>query len=195
MLINIYSVYNKSHSNEMKGCLMNKIMSAKGGSQPKADQPLAGAKTSGGKKLLLAASVTLLVAVGCSPNKSLKPVDSEALNNRVYIERSKLEIKTESSSDQWASTSITQDRIQKVEVIPLQDNVFGVNVTLDEEGRGLFKKVTSENIGKRLAVFIDGVIISAPTVAEAINDGSFIISGNFTEAEANNFKEKLQGYK
>ena len=47
-----------------------------------------------------------------------------------------------------------------------------------------FGKATTENIGKRFAVVLDGVVITAPVIRSAITGGSGIISGNFTSQEA-----------
>ncbi|MDD5433645.1 MAG: protein translocase subunit SecD, partial [Candidatus Pacebacteria bacterium] len=41
----------------------------------------------------------------------------------------------------------------------------------NDEGADLFEQITSQNIGKRLAIFIDDALISAPTVNEAISGG------------------------
>lgn len=59
-----------------------------------------------------------------------------------------------------------------------------VSLQFNPEGSLLFEKITKENIGKRVAIFLDGAPISMPTVNEAISGGKAQISGNFTPAEA-----------
>ncbi|MDD5433707.1 MAG: protein translocase subunit SecD, partial [Candidatus Pacebacteria bacterium] len=54
----------------------------------------------------------------------------------------------------------------------------------NDEGADLFEQITSQNIGKRLAIFIDDALISAPTVNEAISGGKAQITGSFTVKEA-----------
>ncbi len=61
-----------------------------------------------------------------------------------------------------------------------QTNETVVSFSLDRVGAKKFGKATSSGVGKRLAIILDGKIISAPTVREAIIGGSGQISGNFT---------------
>jgi len=55
----------------------------------------------------------------------------------------------------------------------------------------LFAKITTENKGKVLAIFLDGQIISSPVINDAITDGKAIISGNFTADEAKSLVRDL----
>ena len=59
-----------------------------------------------------------------------------------------------------------------------------VSFRFDTTGAQKFGKATTENIGKRFAVVLDGVVITAPVIRSAITGGSGIISGNFTSQEA-----------
>ena len=61
-----------------------------------------------------------------------------------------------------------------------QTNETVVSFTLDRVGAKKFGKATSSGVGKRLAIILDGKIISAPSVREPIIGGSGQISGNFT---------------
>ena len=61
-----------------------------------------------------------------------------------------------------------------------QANQTVVSFTLDRVGAKRFGKATRSGIGKRLAIILDGKIISAPVVRDAISGGSGQISGNFT---------------
>ena len=65
-----------------------------------------------------------------------------------------------------------------------QTNGPTVSFTLDRLGAQKFGRSTTDNVGKRLAIILDGKIISAPTINEAITSGSGVISGNFTFQEA-----------
>jgi protein-export membrane protein SecD len=51
---------------------------------------------------------------------------------------------------------------------------------LDRVGAKRFGKVTSQNVGKRLAIILDNKIISAPTIQEPILGGNGQITGDFT---------------
>tara|TARA_B100000029_G_scaffold501573_1_gene575264 strand:- start:885 stop:2432 length:1548 start_codon:yes stop_codon:yes gene_type:complete len=59
-----------------------------------------------------------------------------------------------------------------------------VSFRFDTTGAQKFGKTTSENIGKRFAVLLDGVVITAPVIRSAITGGSGVITGNFTSQEA-----------
>ena len=61
-----------------------------------------------------------------------------------------------------------------------QTNQTVVTFTLDRVGAKRFGKVTSTGIGKRLAIVLDGKIISAPVIQDAIVSGNGQITGNFT---------------
>ena len=59
-----------------------------------------------------------------------------------------------------------------------------VNLVLDKEGAKIFEEVTGKNIGRRLAIVLDGVIKSAPVIKERIPEGKAVITGKFTLQEA-----------
>jgi protein-export membrane protein SecD len=61
-----------------------------------------------------------------------------------------------------------------------QTNETVVTFSLDRVGAKKFGKATSTGVGKRLAIVLDGKIISAPSIREPIVGGSGQISGNFT---------------
>ena len=65
---------------------------------------------------------------------------------------------------------------------PTQGNA--VSFRFDTTGAQKFGKATSDNVGKRFAVVLDGVVITAPVINSAITGGSGIITGNFSSQEA-----------
>tara|TARA_B100000963_G_scaffold313598_1_gene291643 strand:- start:960 stop:2504 length:1545 start_codon:yes stop_codon:yes gene_type:complete len=65
-----------------------------------------------------------------------------------------------------------------------QSNQPTVSFTLDRLGAQKFGRTTTDNVGKRLAIVLDGKIISAPTINEPITSGNGMISGNFSFQEA-----------
>jgi len=60
-----------------------------------------------------------------------------------------------------------------------------VSIRFDSGGSSTFARVTSQNVGKRFAMVLDGQVLSAPSINEPILGGSAQISGNFTVASAN----------
>lgn len=59
-----------------------------------------------------------------------------------------------------------------------------VALQFDDTGSALFEKITKENIGKPVAIFLDGEPISVPTVNDTITGGKAQITGSFTPQEA-----------
>ncbi len=61
--------------------------------------------------------------------------------------------------------------------------LWQVNFSLNNRGAREFARLTGENVGRALAISLDGRISSAPTIQSRIA-GSGVITGNFTNAEA-----------
>ena len=61
---------------------------------------------------------------------------------------------------------------------------FSVDLTLTDSGAADFEVVTGENVGRQLAIVLDGRVFSAPRLNERIGGGRAQISGNFDPAEA-----------
>ena len=68
-----------------------------------------------------------------------------------------------------------------------QTEGHAVSFRFDTEGAQKFGKVTSTNVGSRLAVVLDGVVITAPRINGAITGGSGIITGNFKISHGTNY--------
>ncbi|MGE5389566.1 MAG: protein translocase subunit SecD, partial [Deltaproteobacteria bacterium] len=61
---------------------------------------------------------------------------------------------------------------------------FDVAISFDKEGAKQFADATTANVGKTIAIVLDGKAISTPTVKVPITDGNAIIEGDFTAKEA-----------
>ncbi len=66
-----------------------------------------------------------------------------------------------------------------------------IALDFDEEGGDLFEKITEENVGKSIAIYIDEEIISSPVVQEKISGGSAQITGEFSSQEARELARNL----
>jgi len=60
-----------------------------------------------------------------------------------------------------------------------------VSLKFNAQGARIFSQVTGENVGKRLAIVLDGNVHSAPVIREKIPSGEAQISGRFSMDEAN----------
>lgn len=59
-----------------------------------------------------------------------------------------------------------------------------VSLKFNSQGAADFERITGENVRKRLAIVLDGVVHSAPVIQERISGGQAQITGNFTMDEA-----------
>lgn len=60
-----------------------------------------------------------------------------------------------------------------------------------DEGAKLFERITRENVGQTLGIFLDGEAISTPVIREVIPGGTATISGTFTPEEGRSLVENL----
>ena len=70
-----------------------------------------------------------------------------------------------------------------------------VSMSMNAEGANVWARMTKENIGKQIAIVLDGMVYSYPTVNGEITGGSSEISGNFTLEEAEDLSNVLKSGK
>ncbi|MCF7820028.1 MAG: protein translocase subunit SecD [Candidatus Pacebacteria bacterium] len=101
----------------------------------------------------------------------------------------------ESSSDfeeNWTNTKLSGKNLKRATIqFDPNDNSPQVSLEFDSEGSDLFAEITARNVGKPLAIFLDGYVISAPTVNEKITGGQAVINGRFTMEEAKLLVQRL----
>lgn len=68
-----------------------------------------------------------------------------------------------------------------------------VNFSLTAEGTKQFARITRENIGQRLAIVVEGKVVSAPVIRSEIPGGHGQISGSFSVDEAQRLAAIIQG--
>ena len=81
--------------------------------------------------------------------------------------------------------------LKKSQVVFNAQNQPEVSLQFDDEGTRLFADITKENIGKPVAIYLDGAPISTPTVNSVITGGQAVIQGNFTPLEAKQLVGRL----
>ena len=70
-----------------------------------------------------------------------------------------------------------------------------VSMSMNAEGANVWARMTKDNIGKQIAIVLDGMVYSYPTVNTEITGGSSEISGNFTLEEAEDLANVLKSGK
>ena len=66
-----------------------------------------------------------------------------------------------------------------------------VLVNFNSDGTKMFSDITNQNMGHELGIFLDGKLLSAPVIQAHIENGSAIISGNFTAQSAKSLATNL----
>ncbi len=84
----------------------------------------------------------------------------------------------------YSKTLLTGDRLTEARVGIDQYNKPAISISFDGEGAKIFDRITGENVGKQLAIVLDGVVQSAPRIQDRISGGNAQITGNFTHEEA-----------
>lgn len=74
-------------------------------------------------------------------------------------------------------------------------NEAQVHMSMNGEGAKRWANLTRENVGRCLAIVLDGYVVSAPVVNGEIKGGSSSIEGNFTQAEATDLANVLKSGK
>lgn len=90
-------------------------------------------------------------------------------------------------SGEFVSTGLSGSKLERAE-LRFDSNQIGsspiVGLKFNPEGRALFAKITKENTGKVLGIFLDGGLLQAPYIKEEISGGEAVITGSFTPDEA-----------
>lgn len=66
-----------------------------------------------------------------------------------------------------------------------------VAISFNDEGAGIFERITEANVGKPLAIFLDNNLIEMPTVQQKISGGHAVITGRFTIDEAQQLVQRF----
>ena len=132
--------------------------------------------------------------IGKTPLLEFKLVDQTAME----AIQAKGASSTETAGlEPFIDTALTGRYLTRAELVFGSGNGAGlsnepiVSITFNDEGAKLFEEITRDNVGESLAIFLDGTMMSAPRINEAIGGGEAIISGNFTPDEARELVRNL----
>ena len=68
-----------------------------------------------------------------------------------------------------------------------------VDFRLTEEAAHRFAEITRDNIGRAMAIVIDGKVVSAPVIQSEIGGGVGVITGSFSDAEVKDLVARMTG--
>jgi len=95
-------------------------------------------------------------------------------------------------NNSWKNTELTGKYLKRSSIeFNQNDGTPYVSLDFNEEGAKLFAEITERNIGKPVAILLDGIVISAPNVNEKITGGKAMISGSFTVDEVKSLVKRL----
>jgi len=93
---------------------------------------------------------------------------------------------------QWQYTGLTGKQLKTAFVsFTSQTNEPEVSLEFNSEGAELFGEITTRNVGKPVAIFLDDYPLSIPMVNEAITGGRAVITGNFSLKDAQQLAQRL----
>ena len=96
------------------------------------------------------------------------------------------------SMQQWQYTGLTGKQLKSAIVsFDPQTNEPEVSLEFNDEGAKLFGEITTRNVGKPVAIFLDNYPLSIPNVREAITSGRAVITGTFSLKEAKELAQRL----
>ena len=142
--------------------------------------------------------------IGQTPFLEFREQKTEEETEQILVQRKELEGKTFEEMQEienWQiglqdpyfnSTSLTGQYLKKAE-LGFNENTGSplISLQFNDEGAKIFEDLTSKNVGKILAIYIDGVPISTPVVQEKISGGKAQITGSFTIDEAKELVRNL----
>lgn len=99
---------------------------------------------------------------------------------------------TAEDGDPFIASGLSGRYLKKAQVVYNQ-NAIGPAISLDfnSEGGKLFGEITKANVGRPIAIYLDGMPLSVPVVREPITDGRAEINGQFSVDEAKNLVRDL----
>ncbi len=93
--------------------------------------------------------------------------------------------------DPWQETGLTGEQFVHADVEFDQLYQPYVSIQFNDAGAKLFEDITARNVGKQVAIFVGGQLISAPVVNEKISGGKAQITGHYTVDDASTLAQGL----
>src|SRR3989339_241704 len=131
--------------------------------------------------------------IGQPPLLEFKVETPEDVSRTVKVDKDgKIDLGSLNLSQQFTDTELTGRYLERA-TLEFDQNTREpiVSLQFNDVGTKLFAKITKNNIGKMVAIYLDGAPISTPVVREEIPNGQAVISGSFTPTEAKQLVGRL----
>lgn len=134
-------------------------------------------------------------AIGRTAQLTFHMVDDNADPNALMVAPNKLKLEEQTTDDSGKviasqplivtkRPALTGEMLTSASPGYDQYGAPAVDIAFDSRGTRAFAKISTENVGKRFAIVLDGKVFSAPVFREPILGGRAQISGRFTLPEA-----------
>lgn len=114
-------------------------------------------------------SILLLILSGC---RSVKKTEQQSYKGDFEI------------IDEAGTVIVNTQNLKSISTLEDENAGHCIKITFDEAGTEKFADATLNNIGKTLYIYVNGNLVSSPTVWTAITDGETIIQGFETDIDA-----------
>lgn len=96
------------------------------------------------------------------------------------------------ANQNFINTQLSGKQLERADLVFDQNtNEAQVSLRFDKEGADLFRQITARNIGRPVAIYLDGSAISVPIVQQEITGGQAVITGQFSVTEAKTLAQRL----
>ncbi len=116
------------------------------------------------------------------PGYEILTTTGKDANGQPYIEHLLVSTNVQMTGQYITSAWMQRDEVGNPEIL----------FSLDPTGTQVFGKLTREHVHERMGIVLDGALLSAPTIRDAIENGSCQITGTFTDKEAQDLANALQ---
>ena len=108
--------------------------------------------------------------------------------------------KVKSEADRWELHLLSNDNYLDGSYVEksfaqssMEMKAFEIMIVFSTEGAELWEELTANNVSRNLAIVLDGEVYSYPKIMDKISGGKAMISGNFSENEAEQLAALIQG--
>lgn len=109
-----------------------------------------------------------------------------------HILMKKLRASDIAPNEPWKNSELSGKQLERAQVsFDQQTGSVQIALQFNSEGAKLFADITKRNVGKRVAIFLDGRLLSDPVVQTEISNGQAVITGNYTIPQARQFARDL----
>jgi preprotein translocase subunit SecD len=133
-----------------------------------------------------------IAMIGATPYLEFKEQREQAETDEILQKQQAGDAEAQNTDAYFKSTQLTGRYLKKSQLAFDQTtNNPHVSLEFTDDGGKIFAELTKNNVGKVLAIYLDGSPISIPRVEEEISGGKAQITGSFTLTEAKELAQRL----